>query len=219
MTSERQALSRSPRVGPPARRVPVAVPAGGTRAEQLLDRLEAIFLGEGFRRLTIGELATRLRCSRRSLYELAATKSDLFVLILDRVLARIEATGRLAAAATESFEDRVAVFIEPGIAELRGASPAFFADIASLPAARDRLAAHQDARKVQLEKIVADGVRARAFRKVHPGVAARAMVAAYRAVTEARFLAGVDVSLTEAIREVEDLFLHGLLHPKDREGG
>jgi AcrR family transcriptional regulator len=192
-----------------------AAARGGSRADDLLERLEEIFLREGFRRVTIGELATRLRCSRRSLYEQAGSKHELFVLVLDRFLRRIEATGRGAAAAAESFEDRITAFIEPGIDELRGASPAFFADIAGLPIARDRLAAHQETRKLQLEKILAAGMRARAFRKVHPSVAARAMVAAYRAVTDATFLASVDVTSAEATREVEGLFLHGLLHPED----
>ena len=192
-----------------------AAAGGAARADDLLERLEGIFLREGFRRVTIGELARRLRCSRRSLYELAGSKPELFALVLDRVLRRIEAAGRSAAAAAESFEDRLSAFLEPGIAELRGASAAFFADIAGLPSARDCLAAHQQTRKLQLEKILAAGKRARAFRKVHPGVAAPAMVAAYRAVTDAAFLASIDVTLTEAIREVEGLFLHGLLHPED----
>jgi AcrR family transcriptional regulator len=193
--------------------VPVATAT--SRTEALLDRLEEIFVREGFARVTIGELATRLRCSRRSLYELAPGKNDLFVLVLDRILRRIDATGRAAASASASYEERITAFIEPGIAELAGASPAFFADIAALPAARSRLAEHQDNRKDQLEKLLGKGMRARAFRKVHPAVAARAMVAAYRAVTDARFLAGVDVTSSEATREVESLFLNGILHPED----
>lgn len=211
MKARRQATSPSVDIEPEEN------PAPGTtsRAGGLLASLEDIFLREGFRRVTIGELATRLRCSRRSLYELAPGKNELFVLVLGRLLERIEATGRSAAETAASFEDRITVFIEPGIVELRGASPAFFADIAGLPAARDRLAAHQEARKVQLEKLLAQGMRARAFRKVHPAVAARAMVAAYRAVTDAKFLADVDVTSTEATREVESLFLNGLLHPEE----
>jgi AcrR family transcriptional regulator len=188
---------------------------GASRTEDLLAQLEQIFVREGFRRVTIGELARRLRCSRRSLYEQAPSKNDLFVLVLDRILRRIDATGRAAAAATSSFEERITAFIEPGIAELAGASPVFFADIATLPAARSRLAAHQENRKLQLENLLAGGMRARAFRKVHPSIAARAMVAAYRAVTDATFLAGMDVSSSEATREVETLFLHGILHPED----
>lgn len=212
MRAERQADSQVSSPDP----VPAPPAVDGSRPDDhLLQRLEEIFVREGFRRVTIGELATRLRCSRRSLYERAPGKNDLFVLVLDRILRRIDAAGRAAAASNASFEERIIAFIEPGVSELTGASPAFFADIAALPAARDRLAAHQENRKVQLEKLLAGGMRARAFRKVHPAVAARAMVAAYRAVTDAKFLAGVDVSTAEATREVENLFLYGILHPED----
>lgn len=54
-------------------------PVGGARTrrqEQVLDGLEEIFREEGFRRLTIGELATRLRCSRSTLYAMAPTKEE-----------------------------------------------------------------------------------------------------------------------------------------------
>lgn len=211
MKSRRQAASPSLSPELPEN----GVPGAGSRADELLDRLEAIFLREGFRRVTIGELATRLRCSRRSLYELAAGKNDLFVLVLDRLLRRIDAGGRVAVAEAVSYEEKATAFIEPGIVELRGATAAFFADIAGLPAARNRLAAHQESRMLQLEQIFADGIRAKAFRKVHAGVAARAMVAAYRAVTDAKFLGSVDATFTDAVRETESLFLHGLLHPED----
>lgn len=191
-----------------------AAAGGRSRAGELISGLEEIFVREGFRRLTIGELATRLHCSRRSLYELAPGKNQLFVLVLDRVLRRIDDAGRAAASETLPFEERVTAFIEPGIVELRGASAAFFADIAGLPAARDRLASHQEGRKVQLEKLLAAGMRAKAFRKLHPGVAARAMVAAYRAVTDANFLVSMDVTLPEAVREVQNIFVQGLLPSK-----
>lgn len=172
-------------------------------------------LYEGFRRLTVGELARRLRCSRRSLYELAPSKDELFGLLVDRLLERIERAGRTAADAAVSEEERIRAFLEPGIVELRDASPTFFADIASIPAARRRLEAHQNERIRQLEHLLERGIRARAFRKLHPRVAVEAMLAAYRAVTDPTFLASTDVSLVVAIRETEDLLLNGLLHPED----
>jgi hypothetical protein len=54
-------------------------------------------------------------------------------------------------------------------------------------------------------------VRAGECRKVHAQLAAQAMLAAYRAVTDPKFLSGVDASIGEAVGEVRDLFLYGLL--------
>ncbi len=173
-----------------------------------------MMLREGFRHLTVGEIARRLRCSRRSLYELAPSKHALFTVVLERLLCRIEHAGRAGAAATEPFEVRIRAFLEPGIVQLRDASAAFFADIASVPATRRCLEQHQAARGRQLEELLGLGVRAGAFRSIHPAVAVTAMLSAYRAVTNPDFLIATDVSLVEAVREAEDLLLKGLLHPE-----
>lgn len=185
------------------------------RRDELFDALEEIFVREGYRRVTVGELAARLRCSRRSLYELADSKEDLFLAVLERVLSRIERRGREAAQRAGKAGDRITAFIRPGLEELGSATPAFFADIAGLPAATRRLALHQDSRQHGLRELIAKGVRAGECRKVHAQLAAQAMLAAYRAVTDAGFLAGVDASIGEAVGEVRDLFLFGLVHPND----
>jgi AcrR family transcriptional regulator len=181
------------------------------RREKLLDGLERIFVREGYRRVTVGELAARLRCSRRSLYELAKSKEDLFLLVIERILSRIEHRGNEAVRDGTTTAEKLTALVRPGLEELSAATLAFFADIERLPAARRRLAQHQDSRQGELRHLIAKGVRAGECRKVHPQLAAQAMLAAYRAVTEPRFLTNVDASLGEAVGEVRDLFLHGLL--------
>ena len=185
------------------------------RRERLLHRIEEIFLRDGFRRVTIAELAATLRCSRRAVYQIAESKEDLFVLVLDRVLGRIERSGHDAAAAEEDTGNKIAAFIQPGLTELRNATPAFFADIAAHPPAQRLLAQHQDTRERELCKLIERGVRRGECRRVHAEVAAQALLAAYRAITSPAFLSNVDISLTDAVGEGRDLFLYGLLHPEE----
>jgi AcrR family transcriptional regulator len=185
------------------------------RRERLLHRIEEIFLRDGFRRVTIAELAATLHCSRRAVYQLADSKEDLFMVVLARVLARIEAAGRDAAAAVEAAGDKITAFIQPGLTELRHATPAFFADIAAHPPAQRLLQSHQDTRERDLCKLIERGVRIGECRRVHAEVAAQALLAAYRAITSPAFLSNVDISLTDAVGEGRDLFLYGLLHPEE----
>ena len=171
----------------------------------------AIFLTEGFRRVTIGELAARLHCSRRTLYALAPSKEGLFLLVLTRFLNRIVRQGSHALERVPTGPQRIVAFIQPGITESMACTATFFADIASLAPARQLLAEHQDSRQRILGELVAVGVRAGECRDIHSEVAAQAMLAAYRAITSPEFLMGVDVSLQDALREIQDLFLYGLL--------
>ena len=186
------------------------------REEELLTGLERIFLHEGFRRITVGELASRLHCSRRSLYNLAQSKEGLFVLVLDRLLKRIERMGRAAVERRVSNHERIAGFVWPGLTETAEASPAFFADVASLSAAQRRLEQHQESRRRQLRDLIHAGTRTGECRSVHPEVGAHMMLAAYRSVTDPAFLVTVDVSTGDAIREAHDLLLYGLLGQRVR---
>lgn len=188
---------------------------GKARQERLLQRIEAVFLREGFRRVTVGELAARMRCSRRTLYELAPSKEALFMAVLDRVLTRIDVTGRDAADAADGLGAKITALIEPGLSLLADATSAFFADIASHPRAARRLRRHQDARQRALCELIERGVRDGECRPVHGDLAAHAVLSTYRAITEPEFLSRVDLSLGEAVAETRDLFLHGLLHPED----
>ena len=205
-----------------AQRLLDAAPGGtgartrSAREDELLAGLERIFLREGFRRVTVGELAFRLHCSRRSLYDLAQSKEGLFVVVLDRLLERIERKGREAVQRGANSRERIAGFMWPGLAEPAGGGPAFFADVTSLSAARRRLEQHQESRRRQLRDLIAEGVRAGECRNVHAEVAAHLMLAAYRSVTDAAFLVTVDVSASEAVREAHELLLHGLLRTAGR---
>lgn len=190
-------------------------PTQDDRRERLLHRIEEIFLRDGFRRVTVADLAATLHCSRRSVYELAASKEDLFMLVLDRVLGRIERAGRAAAAAAKGTGNKITAFIQPGLTELRSATPTFFADIAAHPPAQGLLKRHQDGRERELCKLIERGVRNGECRRVHAEVAAQALLAAYRAITSSSFLSNVDISLSDAVSEGRDLFLYGLLHPEN----
>src|SRR3954453_9782048 len=69
------------------------------RRAELLDELVALVLAEGFAAFTLDELARRLRCSKSTLYGLAASKEQLVVAVVKRFFRR----------ATTAVEDRVAV--------------------------------------------------------------------------------------------------------------
>lgn len=185
------------------------------RKRRLLEALEDIFLREGLRRVTIGDLASRLHCSRRTLYELAPTKEDLFLLVLDNLLGRIRLRGEEARNATADPAERIEAYLEPGIRDTRAATQFFTAEVAGLPAARRLMEEHQRARMRGLRELIAEGVRRGSFRGFDPHLVAEVFAIAYRRATDPEFLAGTRLSMTEAYRELSQLLRHGLLHPEN----
>jgi AcrR family transcriptional regulator len=163
----------------------------------------------------VGSLAKRLHCSRRTLYELAPSKEQLFLRVLDRLLVRIRRAGQQAAARGD-LRQRLVASLEPGVSELRGASGLFFADVNSFAPARRMLEAHQRARTEEVRALIEAGIRRRVFRGIHAALVAEAVLATVQRVMSPEFLSSAGLSVSDSVAEVEDLILHGLLHPARR---
>ena len=184
------------------------------RREEILDELEEIFLKEGVRKITIRELAARLRCSRRTFYELADTKEELFLVVLDRLLSRIRALGDEALAEDSDPAEKLEAFLEPGFMETLHASTNFFGDIESIPAARKMMEEHQASRAEGVRTILERGVRAGRLRRIDPQLVTEIARVVSRRLKDPEFLRQASVSAGEAFRDWTDLLLHGLVSRK-----
>jgi AcrR family transcriptional regulator len=180
-----------------------------------LDKLERIFLAEGYTSLTVGALAKRLRCSRRRLYAIADTKEELFLCIVDRCFRRLREDARRAALAEADLEKRIRVYLEAGVSRADMLRPLFLQDIACTAEGRRLFDSHQRERQTGLRLIVEEGVTAGVFRDVHAHVVAEILFLAFRRVREPDFLRDAGMSFAEALSEVSRILRHGLLH-RDR---
>ena len=79
----------------------------GPRHRQVLDQLERLFLEEGFGGISVRELAASVGCSRRTLYELAPSKDELVLVVLDRFLHRVGRTALDAIDREQPYADRI----------------------------------------------------------------------------------------------------------------
>ncbi|MCL4184049.1 MAG: TetR/AcrR family transcriptional regulator [Burkholderiaceae bacterium] len=179
------------------------------RQEKLLDELEAIFLKEGFRNVTVAELASRLKCSRRSFYELADSKEALFLRVFDRYLTRLREVGARGAAAVppdQAFEP----FLMPAIDAARKLSATLMQDMTAYPPANAMWERHQRERMTGLRRLVERCVEQGLFRGVNAFLVAEVMAASLRRIREPAFLAASGLSYREAVEELYGLLLHGL---------
>ncbi|MEU9023080.1 TetR family transcriptional regulator [Actinomadura sp. NPDC048394] len=112
-----------------------------TRAErrraELVDRLIEVFLDRGFAGVGVAELAAALRCSKSTLYAVAASREQIIATVVRAFFRR--ATERVEAAVDASAEprERVGAYLRAISAEFAAASPAFFADLDAFPPTRE----------------------------------------------------------------------------------
>src|SRR3954451_4534442 len=99
------------------------------RQVEILDTLQALFLAEGFRHLTIGDLVDRLRCSRRTLYSLAPSKEELVLVVIGRLLNEMGIEARARAMAFDDPGDAIAAYLQTAITTFEPATTAFTEDL------------------------------------------------------------------------------------------
>lgn len=203
-------------------KAPASVPTPQTSAatapltpkeERMLDELENIFLRDGFRNVTVEQLARQLRCSKRTIYTIAPSKEELFLRIFNRYLSRMreEATKNAKAARPE---EAFVPYLQPAIDASRKLSATLMRDLMSFAPANEMWERHQDERMTGLRALIQRCVDDGIFRSSNPFLVAEVFAASLRRIREPKFLSTSKLTYREAVTELYGLLLHGLLHPK-----
>ena len=181
----------------------------GDRHREVLDQLETLFLARGFAAFTVRELASGVGCSRRTLYELAPSKGDLVLLVLDRFLHRIGRSALSAIDHNAPVIEQVRQYVTGGI-ELQRRTAAFAEDLADEPAARRLLERHFRYVTRVVERLVALGMDRGEVRDVDPAVAAAAIAGSVLALTRADVAATIALDGEQFVDSLLDFLLRSL---------
>lgn len=181
----------------------------GPRHREVLDQLEQLFLSQGFAAFTVRELAAGVGCSRRTLYELAPSKDELVLVVLDRFLHRI---GREALAEIQESDpiiDQIRRYIAGGF-ELQQLATVFAEDLADDPAARRLLDRHFRYVMTVVERLVTEGIERDELREVTPSVVAGAIAGSSLYMTQPEVTADIGLDKSKASEEMLDYLLASL---------
>ncbi|GAA1845595.1 TetR/AcrR family transcriptional regulator [Pseudonocardia ailaonensis] len=184
---------------------------GETRRQELEDGVLALILGEGFAHLTLDAVAGRLRCSKRTLYTLAASREQLVRAAVVRFFR--EATGRVEQAVTGADTEpgeRIRAYLLAVAAELAAAGPAFFDDVASFAPAAEVYERNTRAAARRIGQLIEEGVGAGAFRSVHAGYVADLVAAQMVRIQQRQVAAATGLSDSQAYAELASLVTAGL---------
>lgn len=195
---------------------PATKPAGrGRRSDRRLElrgQLRVIFMREGFRDLTIDRIAKRLGCSNRSLYAIAPSKEEMFLAVLNDIFEEAKREGLEGALLHEEPAARIEAYLRPGVIHSRELGVKALEDILSYLPARTLLERYRQERMEVLEEIISGGIKSGSFRAVHPHLAAEALLAGINRFQQLSLEEKSEIPFDEAIEELYDLLLHGLLH-------
>jgi AcrR family transcriptional regulator len=182
------------------------------RILEILDELEQIMLSEGFLHLNSEALPHRLRCSKATLYRLAANRFALFGLIIERWLARMRDNGW---ARSDQVRDdpsaRLVEYLRAGPLAIESTTAEFWRDLQGFPEGYQALIAHQEERVNGLEEILAEGVRAGVFQCEHPRVISELFLTAVHKIVESGFASSTGVSVQEAFDVWYRVLEYGLI--------
>ena len=113
------------------------------RQRDVLDQLVDMFT-DGFVELTMADIAARAGCSLRTLYDLAPSRDELVLTVIDRNLRRV---GRAAVGALDPEMaplDAIRSYLRAANQAVASTTPAFARDQAATPATHRLATAHSD---------------------------------------------------------------------------
>ena len=180
------------------------------RGAELLDALEDMVLREGYAALGVAEIARRLCCSKRTLYELAPSKRELVLLILDRFFAGIRLDASVACESAHDAQNRIYAYLQAGVRAAERLSPTTVTDIHRWPPARAIWREHVRLRVEGLTRLIDNGMRDGVFRKIPPAFVAEMVFASINRLREPGFYDSTDLTISEAFDELYGMVLAAL---------
>lgn len=191
-------------------------PAGATassatkRAAELRATLQDIILADGFSRLSVSEMAQRLGCSKRTIYELAPTKNELVLDAIASFFATLRDDADRASAQCSEPADKIFEYLQVGVRAAQRLGPVIIADIDKWEPARRLWQEHTRLRVEGLRYLIEAGIAAGVFRELSPALVAEMVFAGISRLREPDFYRANDLSLSEAFDEFYRMLLFAL---------
>ena len=188
-------------------------PGLATRTEgqqRVLDAFEALIIAEGFSHLTVADIAEKLHCSRRTLYDVAPTKDDLVVMAVSQFVDRLLDAMRDVVAAVPDPVQALSALTQLGVDATAAFSPEFERDSMHNARTRSEVGRFDIGLISMIRGLIEDAIRLGEFRQgINATLAAHACVGALAAIQDPAVLADASASYGDAVRQHFEIFTAG----------
>jgi AcrR family transcriptional regulator len=179
--------------------------------EEFFAELSELIKREGVSALGVGEIAERLSCSRRRLYEVAPSKEGLLLEVAKFQFEESIRAGDAAAAAEENPAKSLMAYLNSGLRSAESLGAKFLEDLQQLEQGRAMFDEFQIARSKGARKILDRGVRNGVFKNRNFDVVTEVLLGAASRLRKPDFLQRAGLTVPQAFGEAYALVLQGLL--------
>jgi AcrR family transcriptional regulator len=196
-----------------------ALRRGGLTRRQLdlLEGLQALLLAEGFRHLSLDDLATRLRCSKTTLYALAPSKEQLVVAVVNHYFKGAAERIEAQIADVADVRERIVRYLAAIGEEMQSASTDFIADVDAFDPARQIYERNTRAAAERIHGLVTEGIAAGVFHDVHAAFAAEMIGATIAAIQRGEVRGRTGLTDSQAFTQLSTFVLRALQPDAGRE--
>lgn len=189
------------------------------RQREILDDLSRLF-EHGWANLTMADLAARLNCSLRTLYELAPTRDELVLTVVDRNLWHV-GHGAMNSVSTAELGplDTIRAYLRAATVAVGTISPEFARDLAAMPAAQAVEDAHNDYLVAVTRSLLDLAVARGDIDPVDTAAVARTIAGLGRDFSRPEVMASLGSSPKDAADSIVDVVLRGLRRTAGDPGG
>lgn len=182
----------------------------GERRDEMLQRLEDLFLTEGFAELTVDDIAARLQCSKSTLYAVASSKEQLVVATMKHFFRQAADRIEGRTAEVEDPRERIAAYLASIGEEMRRMSRECYEDVISFEGTEGIYRLNTRAASRRVRELIQDGVQAGAFRPIHAEYVAESVALLIEGIMDGRLLDRTGLSSGDAYSELSTLVLNVL---------
>jgi len=186
--------------------------------EEFTAELADLLKREGITSMSVGDIATRLRCSRRRLYEIAPTKEGLLLAVAHQQFQDSLAVGFVAADAEADPARSLVAYLDAALRAAEHLSAAFLADLQQSDEGRAMFDEYQLARSMGARKILEAGMRCGEFKPLNAEVVSEVLLGAASRLRRADFLHRAGLTMPDAFAQAYELVLNGLLVQPEPKG-
>lgn len=180
------------------------------RRDQILVQLKQLILAEGFSTLTVDDIATRLQCSKSTLYAISSSKEWLVTKAIKTFFRDATAKIDEKVSPIQDPAERIAAYLAGIGEEMLTLSPTCYEDMVTHESTREIYALNSAAASRRVNAYIQDGLASGRFRTVHADFVGQAISLIIDGIQHGELLRSTGLSSGDAFNELSDLVLAAL---------